>query len=102
MSWRIRVQADDFFNAHQILKESNLALIGRLEKLAGKPLVSESAFGAAPAMGVNIVCLAFSTELYLKDLHFTLNGKVPRDHNILKLYKKLPKKLDKIFLSTKP
>jgi HEPN domain-containing protein len=93
MSRQILAQADDFFNAYQILKESNLALINKLEKLAGKPLVSKTAFGSASAMGVNIVCLAFSIELYLKYLHFTLNGKVLRGHNILKLYEKLPDKI---------
>lgn len=87
------MQADDFFNAYRILKESNEALIDRLAKLRGRPLVSKSAFGSAPAMGVNIVCLAFSIELYLKDLHFTVNRKVPRGHNIVKLYEKLPEKI---------
>lgn len=90
MSWLIRTQADDFFNAYRILKESDEALIGKVAKLAGKPLFSKTAYGSAPASGVNIVCLAFSIELYIKELHFKVKDKVPKGHNILKLYEELP------------
>lgn len=93
MSWRVRVQADDSFNAYRVLKESNEDLINKLEKLAGKPLVSATAFGSVSTMGIDIVCLAFSLELYIKDLFFVINGKAPRGHNIYKLYEKLPENI---------
>ena len=44
-------------------------------------------------MGVDIVCLAFSVELYIKDLHLAIVRKVPRGHNIFKLFKKLPEQV---------
>jgi hypothetical protein len=87
------MQADDFFNAYQILSENEEALITRLESLAGKPLVGTKELGTRPTGGVSIVCLAFSVELYIKDLHFAIKGKVPRGHNILKLFEKLPEQI---------
>lgn len=92
MSIEIRMQADDFFNAYRVLRESNEAMFDTLKKTRGKlKTVSEVAFGVLPTMGPDVVNLAFSLELYVKDLHFALNGTVPRGHNILKLYTKLPK-----------
>lgn len=87
------MQADDFFNAYQILNDSNEALVRKLEDLAGKPLVGTKELGTRPTGGVDIVCLAFSVELYIKDLHFALEGKAPRGHNILKLFEKLPEQI---------
>ena len=89
----IRMQADDFFNAYKILSENEDALISRLESLAGKPLVGTKEQGTRPTGGVSIVCLAFSVELYIKDLHFKIKGKTPRGHNILKLFEKLPEQI---------
>ncbi|MBP9050440.1 MAG: hypothetical protein KBF91_04410 [Alphaproteobacteria bacterium] len=93
MSTRIRIQADEFFNAYRVLGESNAAFLDQVEKSDGKPQISAKAFGSLPAMSPSIVCLAFSVELYIKDLHFALEGKAPRGHNILKLYQGLPKKV---------
>ncbi len=72
MCWLVRAQADDFFNAYKTLEKN----------------------GVAGAPGV--VCLAFSLELYIKDIYYALKteNKFPRGrdgHNILKLYKKLPR-----------
>lgn len=71
MSFKIRMQADDFFNAYRVL-----------EKNYDTATLS--------IMGPSVVCLAFSLELYLKSLHFSLTGKAPRGHNIFKLFEKLP------------
>lgn len=93
MSSLIRMQAGDFFNAYLVLKESNEAMMDKLEKLSGKPLISETAFGAFPVMNPSIVCLAFSVELYVKDIYSELNIKLPKGrdgHNIWKLFEKLP------------
>lgn len=87
---RIREQADDFFNASRILKESNEAALENLQKLAGKPLVSETAFGTFPTFSPSIVCLAFSVELYIKELYCALNMPLPRSHKILQLFQGLP------------
>lgn len=94
MSSRIKVEADEYFNAYQILSESNDALVSKLSELKGEPLITNRTFGSSPAMGPSIVCLAFSLELYIKYLYYTINLKPPRGkdgHNILKLFKKLPK-----------
>jgi len=74
----LRMQAGDFFHAYQILSENN------------KALMTEPAPGMRYASGVDIVCLAFSVELYTKDVYSALNIKPPRSHNILKLYEGLP------------
>lgn len=76
MSWQIRVQADDFFKAYQVLEENY-----------------ETATLAV--MGPAIVNLAFAVELYIKALHYSVTGKVPRGHNILALFKRLPKAIRK-------
>ncbi len=71
MTYQMRMQADDFYKAYQVLKDNY-----NTKTLA--------------IMGPSIVCLAFSVELYMKDLHFALEGKAPFGHNIYKLFKKLP------------
>lgn len=78
MSWLIRAQADEFFNAYQVLLERGLEMNGSA-----------------------VVNLAFSLELYIKELHVILlikenkgdkdKIKAPRGHNILELFRKLPK-----------
>ncbi len=72
MSWQVRMQADDFFNAYQVLKKNYHS-----ETLS--------------IMGPSIVCLAFALEIYIKDVYYALNIKVPRKHSILDLYTRLPK-----------
>ena len=79
----LAIHARDFLNACEILRESNEALI---EKRGG----AEMAYGRYPAMGVDIVCLAFSVELHLKELHRVVSGKIPKGHNIAKLFRALP------------
>ncbi len=83
MSWRIREQADDFFKAYQVLTKNYDS-----ETLA--------------IMGPSVVCLAFSVELYIKALYSALGLKPLRNrdgHNILKLYKALPRTIKRqIFL----
>lgn len=72
MSWLVRVQADDFFKAYQVLNERGAEL-------------------NSPA----VVNLAFALELYIKDIFYALNmvDEFPRGrdgHNILALFRKLP------------
>ena len=69
----IQMQADDFFNAYLVLKENNETI--------------------HPTMGVAIVCLAFSVELHIKDLHLAIKGEAPRGHDILKLFEALPEQI---------
>ena len=87
----LQIQAEHFFNAYEVLKESNETLIDRLANSTGKP-PAEKIFGARPTMGVEIVCLAFSVELYIKNLHFAITSEAPRAHNILALFKGLPER----------
>lgn len=67
MSWLVKVQADDFYNAYLVLHKSGVVM-------------------SCPV----VVNLAFATELYIKDLHFVLTGKTLRGHNILELFRRLP------------
>ena len=84
MTDRIRMQADDFFKAHEVLTEH---------------------FTSAPpvaGIGPSVVCLAFSIELYFKDLYDALKIKPPRGkdgHDILKLFEELPENIQQEIFS---
>ncbi|MGM0564947.1 MAG: hypothetical protein ACQES2_11495 [Pseudomonadota bacterium] len=86
----LAIQAQDYLNAYQILKESNHTLIGK-KNCASEKEHSNMAYGARPAMGVDTVCLAFSLELHLKELNRVVSKKIPKGHNIEKLFQTLPK-----------
>ncbi|MFZ2541070.1 MAG: HEPN domain-containing protein [Gallionella sp.] len=93
----LQTNAEDFFNAYEVLKESNEALINKLANSPGNPSAAK-AFGARPTMGVEIVCLAFSVELYIKYLHYVIKHETPRGHDILTLFRDLPEQTQqKIF-----
>jgi HEPN domain-containing protein len=94
----LSTHAQDFLNAYEILRESNDTLIHQTKDCAGKGC-AETAFGTRPAMGIDIVCLAFSVELHLKELHRVVTGKVPRGHNIARLFKALPESVQKEVVS---
>ena len=85
----LQFQAEHFYNAYELLRANNEALINRLENSSSAPS-PEKVLGVRPTMGVDIVCLAFSVELYIKDVHLALTGKKIRGHDILKLFEKLP------------
>jgi HEPN domain-containing protein len=91
---RQSLHAQDFLNAYKILKDSNKALI---EKNEGREQneYGQAAYGKLPAMGIDIVCLAFSVELHLKELHRVVTGATPRGHNIVKLFRDLPDTVQK-------
>lgn len=72
MSWLVKVQADDFYNAYLVLHKSGVVM-------------------SCPV----VVNLAFATELYIKDLHFVLTGKTLRGHNILELFRDCQRKPSK-------
>lgn len=95
----IQMQADDFFNAYLVLKDNNEALMKRLQNNPGKPHIGTKELGTRITGGVEIVCLAFSVELYIKDLHFAVTGEAPHGHNILKLFEKLPEQIQKEIFS---
>ena len=88
----IQEQAEHFFNAFEVLKESNELLIDNLANSSKTPPAGKK-FGLCPTMGVEIVCLAFSVELYMKGLHYTITNDAPRGHNILSLFRKLPEQI---------
>jgi hypothetical protein len=88
----IQEQAEHFFNAFEVLRESNELLIDNLANSSATPQAGKK-FGLCPTMGVEIVCLAFSVELYIKGLHYAITNEAPRGHNILALFKKLPEKI---------
>ncbi len=82
-------EADYFFNAYLVLKQNDEALMDKLQELAGKPLVGSKELGTRPTLGVDIVCLAFAVELYIKDVYFAWRGEAPHGHDILKLFEAL-------------
>lgn|GEM_PF-1310929 len=96
---KIQFKAEDFFNAYLILKANNEAFIDSQAKNPSSSLKKIKTIGAHPAMGVDIVCLAFSVELYIKDLHYAIKGKTPRGHNILKLFEGLPKHIRQVIFA---
>lgn len=89
----LQTQAENFFNAFEVLRENNETLIDRLANSSEKRLVGEKMLGTRSTMGVDIVCLAFSVELYIKDVHHAIYGKAPRGHKILKLFEELPEQI---------
>ena len=89
----IQFQAEYFLNAYLVLRDNNEALIEKLDNSQKKSSIGAKMLGSRPTIGVDIVCLAFSVELYIKDLHYTLEGKAPSGHNILKLFEKLPEQI---------
>ena len=56
----IQMQAENFLNAYQVLRDNNEALIERLENSQEKSHIGTKMLGTRPTMGVDIVCLAFS------------------------------------------
>lgn len=84
----LATHAQDFLNAYEILRESNDSLVKQSVPDADK-VCAGRAFGIRPAMGVDIVCLAFSVELHLKELHRVSYDKVPRGHKIIEIFKAL-------------
>ena len=91
----IQMQADDFFNAYLVLKENNENFIEKQSVTSSKSPIGKNGLGKRFTAGVDIVCLAFSVELYIKDLHYANNGHAPKGHNILKLFEKLPEQIRK-------
>ena len=89
---KIKVQADDFFNAFRILNESDKVLMERLSQDKGTPIDTSKAFGSHVANVPSIVCLSFALELYLKALIYLTTKKSYKSHNILNLFNKLPNK----------
>ena len=73
----LQFQAEHFYNAFKVLQANNEALIDRLENSLTVPS-QKSALGIEPTMGVEVVCLAFSVELYIKDVHHAIDGKKVR------------------------
>ncbi|HKK63650.1 MAG TPA: hypothetical protein VJ951_13890 [Bacteroidales bacterium] len=85
----IQEQAEHFYNSYLVLKENSESLIKCLSNSSRK-MEGTSNFGRHPTMGVEVVCLSFSVELYIKCLHYIISRELPRSHNILDLYKKFP------------
>ena len=93
------MQADDFFNAYLVLKDNSEALKERLQNNPGEPLIGNKEPGTRITGHVDIVCLAFSIELYLKELYSVVQVESPRKHDILVLFENLPKQIKKKIFS---
>ncbi len=89
----IQMQADDFFNAYLVLEENNKAFFEKQANSSETTPIGTNKRDTYPTMGPAIVCLAFSVELYLKDLHYVVRGKALRSHNILELFEELPEQI---------
>ncbi len=93
----IRENAESFLHAFYVLKENNDVFVEKQSGQSKDPLALKS-FGSRPAMGVGIVCLAFSLELYLKSLHYMISKDKITGHNIKEIFGKFPKEIQqKIF-----
>ena len=94
----IQEQAENFYNSYLVLKESSKSFF---ENLSNPTSESEnpSVFGRYPTMGVEVVCLSFSVELYIKCLHYVISQKPPKSHNILDLFRKLPNEIQQELFS---
>jgi hypothetical protein len=90
----LREQAEDFFNAYKVLHANDEVLFARGSS-SSQHVPGESVFGMHPTMGPAIVCLAFSVELHVKYLHYSVCRETPRGHNILDLFKSLPEEIQK-------
>lgn len=93
------MQADDFFNAYLVLKDNNEALMERLQNNPGKSLIGTKEQGTRITGGVEIVCLSFALELYIKDLYYAISGEAIRGHKILDLFEELPEHIQKEIFS---
>lgn len=82
---RCQFEAQSYFNAYELLAKNNQAFLD--QELAKK----ES--GVRQTLRTDIVCLAFSLELFLKDLHAALGIKPKKEHKILGLFDHLPEKI---------
>lgn len=88
----IHEEAEHFYNSYLILKENRELLIEQQSNSSNK-LGNTSKFGQYPTMGVEVVCLSFSVELYIKCLHYLISQDLLKSHNILTLFRKLPSKI---------
>lgn len=98
-----RMQADSFYNAFLVLRENDQA-IGNQMQLAAQEYNKTLPEGQEPihsiqvpnmrfTLGVDIVCLAFAVELYIKDIHLRVSGYAPKGHKIIKLFESLPEEV---------
>lgn len=94
----LAIHAQDFLNAYEILRESNNSLVEKNTSNTVKGC-NGKAFGLYPAMGIDIVCLAFSVELHLKELHRVSYGKAPRGHKVAELFEALSESEQKEVIS---
>lgn len=96
----IQYQAEYFLNAYHVLRDNNKAAITKLEKAQVRTESASLGIEMRITPGIDIVCLAFAVELYMKYLHSVIHDKAPRGHDILKLFQKLPENIQKdIFVS---
>ena len=86
------MQADEFFNAYLVLKSNNEAIHANFSKAPEQKVVGKNELRAWPTPIVEIVCLSFSLELYIKDLFSAIGIDAPRSHKIRELFDGLPEK----------
>ncbi|NKB32420.1 MAG: HEPN domain-containing protein [Pseudomonadales bacterium] len=81
-------QAEMFYDAYEVLQESNNAFVEAENAQSADS--AEAKFGRCHTMQVEVVCLSFSVELYVKALHIAISDESPRGHDTLELFRKLP------------
>ena len=94
----IQEEAENFYNSYLVLKESRESFFENISNPSSE-LGKTSKFGRYPTMGVEVVCLSFSVELYIKCLHHVISRELPRGHNILDLFRKLPNQIQEELFS---
>lgn len=82
---RCQFEAEGFLNAYELLTQNNRHFMD--QAASGKNS------GARQTLRADVVCLAFSLELFLKDLHFALNRGKVGGHRIIELFNELPEEI---------
>lgn len=93
----IQNQADMFFNAFEILQESDEVFAQFANSPDTAPVGKK--FGRFSTMQVEVVCLSLSVELYVKALHTAIFNDLAHGHNILELFRKLPENVQQTIFS---
>jgi hypothetical protein len=91
---RCQFEAQSYFNAYELLNNNNRVF---MEQEASKKNCD-----VHQTLRTDIVCLAFSLELFLKDLYFVVHGKTLTGHKAHDLFAQLPEKIQEEIFSHHP
>ena len=91
---RCQFEAQSYFNAYELLNKNNESFL--------EQEISKKNFGVRQTLRTDVVCLAFSLELFLKDLYFVVHGETLSGHKAHELFAQLPKEIQEEIFSHHP